>query len=45
MITIAATPIAMSTAITTQLPARDGLSVVLVSNWLLAGVTATGADG
>jgi hypothetical protein len=45
MITIAATPIAMSTAISTQLPDRAGLSVVFVSNSLLGGVTAIGADG
>ena len=45
MITIAATPIAMSTAITTQLPARAGLSDVFVSNWSPATATGIGADG
>jgi len=39
MITIAAMPIAMQMAITTQLPVRAGFNDVLVSNWSLAAAT------
>ena len=45
MITIAATPIAMHTAITSQLAVRVGFNDVPASNGSLCGATDIGADG